>query len=82
MRIVMIGTGYVGLVSGACFSDFGHHVVCVDKDEAKVRALLEGGKRTATLWASTPIRVAVIPPEAIDESVLPELAAGRRREDG
>ena len=32
MRIVMIGTGYVGLVSGACFSDFGHHVSCVDKD--------------------------------------------------
>jgi hypothetical protein len=46
------------------------------------RALLEGGKRTATLWASTPIRVAVIPPEAIDESALPELAAGRKREDG
>jgi hypothetical protein len=46
------------------------------------RALLEGGKRTATLWASTPIRVAVVPPEAIDESVLPELAAGRRREEG
>jgi len=44
------------------------------------RALLEGGKRTATLWASTPIRVAVIPPEAIDETVLPELAAGRKRE--
>jgi hypothetical protein len=44
------------------------------------RALLEGGKRTATLWASTPIRVAVIPPEAIDESVLPELAGGRKRE--
>jgi Cyclic nucleotide-binding domain len=46
------------------------------------RALLEGGKRTATLWASTPVRVAVIPPEAIDESALPELAAGRKREDG
>ena len=46
------------------------------------RALLEGGKRTATLWASTPISVAVIPPEAIDESALPELAAGRKREDG
>jgi len=38
----MIGTGYVGLVSGACFSDFGHHVVCVDKDAAKVDALLAG----------------------------------------
>lgn len=42
MRIAMIGTGYVGLVSGACFSDFGHDVVCVDKDQAKVEALLKG----------------------------------------
>ena len=39
MRIAMIGTGYVGLVSGACFSDFGHVVTCVDKDEAKIDAL-------------------------------------------
>ena len=36
MRIAMIGTGYVGLVSGACFADFGHHVTCVDKDAAKI----------------------------------------------
>jgi UDPglucose 6-dehydrogenase len=42
MRIAMIGTGYVGLVSGACFSDFGHDVVCVDKDEAKIEALRQG----------------------------------------
>jgi len=42
MRIVMIGTGYVGLVSGACFSDFGHDVTCVDKDASKVDALLAG----------------------------------------
>ena len=42
MRIVMIGTGYVGLVSGACFADFGHHVTCIDKDAAKVDALLAG----------------------------------------
>lgn len=42
MRITMIGSGYVGLVSGACFADFGHHVVCVDKDEAKIHALREG----------------------------------------
>ena len=42
MRIAMIGTGYVGLVSGACFSEFGHHVVCVDKDEAKIDALKAG----------------------------------------
>lgn len=39
----MIGTGYVGLVSGACFADFGHHVTCVDKDEAKIATLREGG---------------------------------------
>src|SRR5690606_16457617 len=42
MRITMIGSGYVGLVSGACFSDFGHDVVCVDKDERKVSALKAG----------------------------------------
>jgi UDPglucose 6-dehydrogenase len=42
MRIAMIGTGYVGLVSGACFADFGHHVTCVDKDEAKIAALKTG----------------------------------------
>jgi UDPglucose 6-dehydrogenase len=39
MRIAMIGTGYVGLVSGACFSEFGIDVVCVDKDEAKIEGL-------------------------------------------
>jgi UDPglucose 6-dehydrogenase len=42
MRIAIIGTGYVGLVSGACFSDFGHDVICVDKDEAKIAALARG----------------------------------------
>ncbi len=42
MRIAIIGTGYVGLVSGACFSDFGHDVVCVDKDEGKVADLDRG----------------------------------------
>jgi UDPglucose 6-dehydrogenase len=42
MRIAMIGTGYVGLVSGACFADFGHHVTCVDKDGGKIAALLRG----------------------------------------
>jgi UDPglucose 6-dehydrogenase len=39
MRIAMIGTGYVGLVSGACFADFGHQVTCVDKDGDKIAAL-------------------------------------------
>ncbi|KAA0072966.1 UDP-glucose/GDP-mannose dehydrogenase family protein [Tardiphaga sp. P9-11] len=42
MHIAMIGTGYVGLVSGACFADFGHHVICVDKDDTKIDALLRG----------------------------------------
>ncbi len=42
MRIAMIGTGYVGLVSGACFADFGHRVTCVDKDEGKIAALKRG----------------------------------------
>ena len=42
MRIAMIGTGYVGLVSGACFADFGHHVTCIDKDEGKIARLIEG----------------------------------------
>ena len=42
MRIAMIGTGYVGLVSGACFSEFGHNVICVDKDASKIDALKNG----------------------------------------
>ena len=42
MRITMVGSGYVGLVSGACFADFGHDVVCVDKDDRKIAALLQG----------------------------------------
>lgn len=42
MKIAMIGTGYVGLVSGVCFSDFGHEVVCVDKDQRKIDMLERG----------------------------------------
>src|SRR5215469_15399670 len=42
MRIAMIGTGYVGLVSGACFADFGHQVTCVDRDAEKIAALERG----------------------------------------
>jgi len=42
MRVAMIGTGYVGLVSGACIADFGHNVICVDKDAAKIEALERG----------------------------------------
>jgi UDPglucose 6-dehydrogenase len=42
MRVTMIGAGYVGLVSGACFAEFGHQVVCIDKDAGKVAALNRG----------------------------------------
>ena len=42
MRVAMIGSGYVGLVSSACFADFGHEVVCVDRDTARVAALRRG----------------------------------------
>ncbi len=63
MRIVMIGTGYVGLVSGACFSDFGHHVTCVDKDAAKVDALLNG-------------RIPIFEP-GLDQLVANNVEAGR-----
>ena len=42
MKIAMVGAGYVGLVSGVCFSDFGHNVVCVDKDASKIEQLASG----------------------------------------
>ncbi len=42
VRIIMVGTGYVGLVSGACFAELGHNVICVDKDERKIKMLLDG----------------------------------------
>src|ERR1700746_616272 len=42
MRVAMIGAGYVGLVSGACFADFGHQVTCIDKDETRIAALKRG----------------------------------------
>ena len=40
MNITVIGTAYVGLVSGACFSEFGHNVTCMDKDNAKIEGIL------------------------------------------
>jgi UDPglucose 6-dehydrogenase len=43
VSIAVVGSGYVGLVAAACFAEIGHHVVCVDNDEAKVKTLLEGG---------------------------------------
>src|SRR6185436_13503149 len=42
MRIAIVGAGYVGLVSGACFADFGHQVTCIDKDASKITALRRG----------------------------------------
>lgn len=48
MRIVMIGSGYVGLVSGACFADFGHDVVCVDKMPEKIEALKTAISRSSS----------------------------------
>ena len=42
MRVVMIGAGYVGLVSSACFADFGHQVTCIDKDVSRIAALKNG----------------------------------------
>ena len=42
MKLCMIGTGYVGLVSGVCFSDLGNNVICVDKDISKINALNKG----------------------------------------
>ena len=42
MKVAMIGAGYVGLVSGACFADFGHQVVCIDTNAAKIEALNRG----------------------------------------
>jgi UDPglucose 6-dehydrogenase len=43
MKLTLIGTGYVGLVTGACFAEVGHHVICVDNDQAKIKLLKSGG---------------------------------------
>ena len=42
MNVVMIGSGYVGLVSGACFAEFGANVTCIDVDQKKIESLLAG----------------------------------------
>jgi UDPglucose 6-dehydrogenase len=63
MRIAMIGTGYVGLVSGACLSEFGHEVVCIDKDQTKIADLNQG-------------RIPIFEP-GLDEVVAANVKAGR-----
>jgi UDPglucose 6-dehydrogenase len=63
MRIAMIGTGYVGLVSGACLSEFGHDVICIDKDASKVELLQTGG-------------IPIFEP-GLDEVVAANIKAGR-----
>jgi UDPglucose 6-dehydrogenase len=63
MQIVMVGTGYVGLVSGACFSEFGTSVTCVDKDAAKIESLEQG-------------RVPIYEP-GLERLVAHNIAAGR-----
>jgi UDPglucose 6-dehydrogenase len=63
MHITMIGAGYVGLVSGACFADFGHNVCCVDTDAAKVEALRDG-------------KIPIFEP-GLDEIVARNVKAGR-----
>lgn len=65
MKITMIGSGYVGLVSGACFADFGHDVICVDKDASKIDALLAG-------------KMPIYEP-GLDTLVASNVAAGRLR---
>jgi len=65
MRIVMIGAGYVGLVSGACFSEFGHEVVCLDSDAGRIAALEAG-------------RIPIYEP-GLDDLVARNVKAGRLR---
>jgi UDPglucose 6-dehydrogenase len=63
MLIAIVGTGYVGLVSGTCFAELGHHVICVDKDGSKIAGLSQG-------------KIPIYEPE-LDRMVLSNVAAGR-----
>ena len=93
MRITMVGTGYVGLVSGACFADFGHQVTCVDKNADKIAALhrgaipifepdldrlVEANVRAGRLTFSTDLRE----PVANSDAVFIAVSTPSRRGDG
>ncbi|OYW80500.1 MAG: UDP-glucose 6-dehydrogenase, partial [Asticcacaulis sp. 32-58-5] len=93
MRVTMIGTGYVGLVSGACFADFGHIVTCVDKDASKIERLQAGeipifepglDKLVETNVREGRLFFAVDPKEAIASADAVFIAVGTpsRRGDG
>lgn len=65
MKIARVCSGYVGLVSGACFTDFGHNVVCIDKDHSQIDRLHDG--------------IMTIYEPGLDELVASNVAAGRLR---
>src|SRR5690606_25396932 len=93
MKVAVIGTGYVGLVSGACFSEFGHHVICVDRDAAKIARLQKGdipiyepglddlvARNTAAGRLAFTTDIAEAVPEA--DAVFIAVGTPRRRGDG
>ncbi|HVZ29389.1 MAG TPA: UDP-glucose/GDP-mannose dehydrogenase family protein, partial [Asticcacaulis sp.] len=93
MRVTMIGTGYVGLVSGACFADFGHVVTCIDKDAGKIERLKKGeipifepglDKLVESNVREGRLFFAVDPAEAISQADVVFIAVGTptRRGDG
>jgi UDPglucose 6-dehydrogenase len=93
MKIAMVGSGYVGLVSGACFADFGHEVVCIDKDPDKIARLNEGvmpiyepglAELVAANVAAKRLRFTTALAEAIEDANAIFIAVGTpsRRGDG
>ena len=75
MHIAMIGSGYVGLVSGACLADFGHVVTCVDKDEAKIAGLKRGEVHQPL---PLPAGLQCPEPRFVDRMVVAHVDRGRR----